>query len=110
MGFDSYCDSYLKIAEETLFQKHIDYCGENEYRFISFSNEKYEKLNIRESLIGIIVSKDLINEYSLERLKKYAEEYKVELIFIEWKENGLNISTKTQNDKLVDDIESMMKK
>lgn len=89
-GFD-YCKKYLSKMETVLYRKHSDYSGENEYRFLSQSDNDFDYINIKDSLVGIIVPEKNNTEFALKSLEKYAEDYNVKLIYINWSANGVII-------------------
>ena len=100
MGTEKYWELESKRIEKDLFEKHLDYKDENEYRFISFSNKEFDYVDIEKCLRGIIVTAS-INEFQLEAVTKYAQEYSAALVFINWESTGLELSTKDELDKIV---------
>lgn len=110
IGFEDYCKYYFQKVEEKLFRKHLDYQGEHEYRIFSYSKNKYEYIDISNSLIGVIVSKNKTNNYSIERLNNYTTDYNIELLDIYWMEDGITIATKMENEKFQKMIDKELKK
>lgn len=101
VGIEEYWKPYSKfIMEHCMFRKHEDYAGENEYRFMSFSENKYDYIDISNALRGIVVHPAYIPDDTMKALDAFAEEFNVELIRVTAENHGVYISTK----KLLDTI------
>lgn len=104
---------YLKKTSEKIkiasFLKHKDYSGENEYRFISFSNtETY--LNIGNSLKAIIVSRKNLTDFADKRLIEYTTKNKIPLFYIEWTIYGYHFQSKEEYDKSLEKVSNLITK
>jgi hypothetical protein len=93
---DDYCTTFLSKMDKILFCKHKDYSGENEYRFLSQSDNEYDYINIEDSLVGIIVPRKNNTESELKELEKYAKDFNVELLYIDWSSAGSKIKNSQQ--------------
>ena len=98
LGVEKYCQDYFKIIRSNSFLKHEDYEGENEFRFISFSEEE-TFLDIGTSLKAIILSKEYHSDFVDKWFRKYAEQHDVKLFYISWDNLGINIQSKEEQDK-----------
>jgi hypothetical protein len=99
MGANKYWESESKRIENDIFEKHLDYKDENEYRFVSFSNNEFDYINIEKCLRGIIITGS-INEFQLEAVGKFAVDYSVDVLFVHWESTGINLSSKKEFDEL----------
>jgi len=99
-GLELYCADYFKKVEKTLFRKHIDYKGENEYRFSVYSENEYEYIDIKNCLIGIIVPESNLSKYSLKNINEYSTKYNVDLLYVQWHSDRLIITSKKEIEKL----------
>ena len=71
-GIEKYCQEYYEIIKRQSLLKHLDYSGENEYRFISFTeNEKF--ISIKDCLKAIVISERNISPFAREWVNTYAE-------------------------------------
>jgi hypothetical protein len=94
VGLQNYWEEYSSIIEKTVLRKHIDYKGEHEYRFLSYTDKKFDYINIENCLRGIIMPQniDYMSEYMRSALKTYAEKMGIERISIYWSHSGIDIS------------------
>ena len=98
IGIDEYFRNTLEKIKNASFLKHKDYSGENEYRFISFSNsETY--LDIGNSLKAIIISQRNLTDFASQWFNKYASEKKIELFYIDWDSTGFDLQSKKEYDE-----------
>lgn len=88
---DDYCNEFLCKMNKVLFAKHKDYSQENEYRFLSQSENEFDYLDIKDSLMGIIVSPEENSEFAVKYLEKYSKNFSVELLYIFWRATGPKI-------------------
>lgn len=105
LGTSLYWAKWEKHIERSMFLKHLDYKGENEFRIISFSENEFDYIVLEPSIKAIIVSYD-INEIHKSILSKYACELGVELMYIIWSPEGVDFRTQRQIDKNVKEIEA----
>jgi len=100
LEFDVYCQNEIKRIQNIIFRKHIDYIGENEYRFCSFSKKEDVYIDISNCLKGIVISETNTSLHFDEEINRFAENYKAELLYIKWNENGIKINTKKEKNDL----------
>lgn len=93
IGWKEYNKKYTDSMIKVYFRKHLDYISENEYRFITFSENDNEYIDIDESLVGIIISKQDLNKKDKNNLLKYINLDKIESIFIRWNQNKVIIES-----------------
>ncbi len=92
IGFDVYNKNVQERVNGTFFKKHKDYKNENEFRILTYSKNNYEFLDIKDALTGIIIPFSLINnEFIVEKLRNYSNEFNVELLYLDWDKNGISI-------------------
>lgn len=96
-GIDEYCNDYFEKIKKNCFKKHIDYSGENEYRFISFA-ETDEFLDIKHSLKAIIISKNQISEFARKWFNEFASKNEIELYYISWSSSGINLMSRIDDE------------
>lgn len=108
IGVDQYWAEYSKRTENIMFRKHTDYESENEYKFISFSANEVEYLSIKDCLTGIIVSANYTSDFMRTALNKYAEEFKVELLYLKWEATGIKFTTQKQLDDTISEIKKLI--
>jgi len=78
-------NKYLKLNIKRLFNKHIDYRDENEYRFCSFSDTQYDFVDISDALVGLFVSDIGMNNYLKDSLFDAIQEFKqADMFTISW--------------------------
>ncbi len=110
-GLDRYWNErFSSNIDDIIFRKHIDYEGENEYRFVSYSNNEFDNISIKNSLRGIIVSDNYSSNFSKEILNKYADNYKIEMLFLSWIPEGINFQTKHSRDNVSAMLKNMVDK
>jgi hypothetical protein len=97
---DDYCNEFLKKMDKVLFAKHKDYSGENEYRFISQSENAFDFFNIKDSLVGIIISPKDNSEFALKYLDEYVKDLDIELLYIYWNATGPNIKRRQKTEQI----------
>jgi len=86
IGIENYCEIIFKnIFIKSLFLKHKDYEGENEFRILTFSEKNFEYINYKDSLLGILVSSKGLNKYLYHNFKDISN-----AIIINWSNNGIN--------------------
>ena len=90
-GFDSYNRKLFNKLKLVLFRKHQDYRGECEYRFCSFSKNDYDFIDIKNSIVGIIISEKYISDEDLNKIHEFATSYEVEVIGVDWNESGVSV-------------------
>lgn len=106
IGPEKYAELYFEEkVKSVLFRKHKDYVGENEYRLISTSDNKYEYLNIDGALKAIIYGDKIISDCSKKKLQIISEQYNVGLYYIKWETTGISINSKAFNDYIKGSIE-----
>ena len=110
-GLDRYWNErFSSNIDDIIFRKHIDYEGENEYRFVSYSNNEFDNISIKNSLRGIIVSDNYSSNFSKEIVNKYADNYKIEMLFLSWIPEGINFQTKHSRDNVSAMLKNMVDK
>jgi hypothetical protein len=98
-GIEKYCHEYYEIIKRQSLLKHLDYSGENEYRFISFTeNEKF--ISIKDCLKAIVISERNISPFAREWVNTYAEKNNIELFFISWYDTGFGLMSKKESDDM----------
>ena len=91
IGYEKYNKDLLDYVSETFFWKHIDYIGENEYRICTLmEKEEYDYIDVENCIKGIIVSLKDVDEITREKLREYANNMKIDLINISWKNNSVS--------------------
>ncbi len=100
IGAVDYLKRYKNDFANLFFRKHIDYENENEHRIISFSSKEQEYIDIRDSLIGLIVSNLNLSKFEMDLYKKYASENEIFLMYLYWTGEGVLISTNEEDEKL----------
>lgn len=99
----------LKFLEEfddkikkKLFQKHIDYRGENEFRITINSKNNLTELNIKKSLLGVLLSVVNIDEErsKILLLKNLSKINNIDFNMIIWKNDGFEIIKYPSNYKI----------
>ncbi|PTX63606.1 Protein of unknown function (DUF2971) [Kordia periserrulae] len=103
IGVDEYCNQYLKRIINFSFLKHKDYSGENEFRFLSFSNED-NYLNIGNSLKAIVVSRKELSEFANKWFIKYTRDNNIQLFYIDWDYDGFRLISKKDFDNQVKEL------
>ena len=53
LGIETYYEKHIEKEYKLLFNKHIDYKGENEFRLCSFSDNNYDYVDISKALKGV---------------------------------------------------------
>jgi len=98
LGLDEYCKDYFEKIKNDSFLKHKDYSGENEYRFVSFSNtETY--LDIGNSLKAIIISQRNLTDFASQWFNNYVSKNNIELFYIDWDNSGFDLQSKKEYDE-----------
>ena len=101
LGKDEYIKSFEKEINRIMFEKHIDYRDECEYRFMSFSEET--KIRFKNSIVGVILNADIHVSYE-EIIKKYVEEKNIEMLYVNWRNNSVSINTKEEKEELMNSL------
>ena len=86
-----YSNELMNYANKLLLRKHIDYQDEREYRICVFGKNKYEYINIENSINGLIIIPELINEYTHKSFLKYSRDLKIPLIYLTLTAEGVKI-------------------
>lgn len=103
---EAYIQNWKERKIESLFRKHQDYIGENEYRFMSFSENANDVIPVRDCLVGIFAS-EKISDFAKTQLLSYTDANKsIELYFVTWGSNGISIKNKEEQIKWDKSIES----
>lgn len=89
--------------KKLMCEKHKDYQGEMEYRFISFSSD--DKVLIKKSIIGVIINRNTHENYK-EIIKNYTNTKGIDLLYINWTNNSVSVITKEEELKLMESITS----
>ena len=87
IGYEKHNKDLLDYIDKTLFRKHIDYAGENEFRICTLEEKEYDYINIENCIKGIIAPLKYVNPYSLEILRKYSNCMNIDLINVSWENN-----------------------
>lgn len=101
IGIANYWKTFSERIDQLLLRKHVDYEGENEYRFLSFSESEYDYINIESSLRFIIISENYTNDYMKHVLEECASKWGVEILFINWNTNGAIFQTLSERNSLI---------
>jgi len=91
IGLDDYRREYFKVLNKNIFNKHVGYVGENEFRVCCFSKEEFENISFEDALIGIVIS-DKASKDEIGKLKKFAEDNNIQWIKINWQSTGVSIT------------------
>jgi hypothetical protein len=92
IGSKKYVKNLYNSINESLFWKHEDYKGENEFRICTLEEEEYDYIDIEHCIKAIIAPLKDINHYSLEKLREYSKKMGIDLINISWKSNNVSHS------------------
>jgi hypothetical protein len=104
-GIEDYWNDFSKRISNQMFWKHSDYKGENEYRFISFNPSDFDYINISDSLLGIILSNNFTSDFMKQAIENFAEENRIELLYLSWEQRGFSIQTRESKNKILRAIE-----
>jgi hypothetical protein len=99
-GSDEYQKMLIEYCNRMFYRKHTDYKGENEYRICSFSEDKFDYINIEDSIIGIIIFPNLINKDSHVKLINYSKKMNIPLLYLTITNNFLSINKELHSDYL----------
>ncbi|MFD2828503.1 DUF2971 domain-containing protein [Leeuwenhoekiella polynyae] len=89
IGEEKFIEESKSKVTKNLFNKHLDYSGENEFRIMSFCDNQYDYIKeIKKSLFGILIS-NLATEYAQQTLKKICEDLSIPLVCIDWSTSGI---------------------
>ncbi len=91
-------DYYLRHFKNRLFYKHKDYEMENEYRICSLSNEPFDYIDIKDAIIGLVVSDIGINEHLYDEFAKLLSR-RDNLHFLIISFNNKNLSVQSYQDR-----------
>lgn len=100
-GLDKYKIEYKKILDKHIFKKHTDYIGENEYRLCLSSQNKYEFIEIKNSIRGIFIYKEFVKGDNLERIHRFADKYEIDVLGIDV-EDSINVDSRNETKKFHD--------
>jgi len=106
-GLDQYYETSFERIKNQGFLKHLDYSGENEYRFITFL-EKDTYINIGDSLKAIVISDRSLSDFARNWFIKYANENNVKLFFISWTNTGFIMKSKSQYEKSLESAKQLI--
>ena len=108
-GLDKYCEDFFEKIKKDSFLKHKDYSGENEYRYISFSQiETF--IEIGDSLKAIILSERNLSDFARNWFNEYAIKYDIKLFYINWSPTGVSIHSKKEHDEFMEYTSSLVKR
>ena len=95
IGIEEYYKQNIKAEEKQLFNKHIDYQGENEFRFCSFSDDEYDYIDISKALKGMFISNLGINLHLREAFRKGKTSTLLDenIFTINWRKNNISLSS-----------------
>ncbi|TRX51275.1 DUF2971 domain-containing protein [Fulvivirga sp. M361] len=92
IGRDAYQNEYAEFIRTRLCQKHKDYVGENEFRFISFAKGSYEYINIQNALKGVIMTDLGLNRKLFHAMQDELSPYEdVHFSIMSFSESGVSI-------------------
>ena len=100
-GVDECKMSFDEELNRIMFEKHKDYKDECEYRFISFSEEN--KIRFKHSIVGVILNANIHESYE-EIIKKYVEGKNIEMLYVNWRNNSVSITTKEEKEELMNSL------
>jgi hypothetical protein len=88
-----YLTKYRLMIRDKLFQKHYDYSGENEFRILTKSKNKFDELDIKKSLRGVLISViDIKKELSkIQYFQNLCDDNNIDFRIIKWKSDGFEI-------------------
>ncbi len=76
-------EKYLyKNVYNRLFYKHIDYRDENEYRIVLLSENEYEYINIKESIVAIMIIPEYLKTCQVKNLYEISEKKSIPLLYL----------------------------
>lgn len=107
LGTDKYYEQNVKTEEKRLFNKHIDYQGENEFRLCSFTDSEYDYIDISKALKGIFISNLGINVHLLEAFRKGKTSTLLDenIFIINWRKNNISLSSFKKHFELLANLE-----
>ncbi|MBK5213545.1 MAG: DUF2971 domain-containing protein [Flavobacteriaceae bacterium] len=91
IGCENHKRNLNRYFDKLMFRKHKDYRDESEYRICTITEKEYDTICIEKSIKGIIFSHHHINEYSRRRLVEYSKDLKIDLLYINWKADGISL-------------------
>lgn len=103
-------EHFLKIFKKRLFYKHEDYSMENEYRICSLSNKQYDYINIQDSLVGLIVSNQGLNDYLYHGFSRFMSKKKnIHFLIISFDNKTISVQTYQEHLKFKKSVEKAFK-
>lgn len=103
-------EHFLKIFKKRLFYKHEDYSMENEYRICSLSNKQYDYVNIQDSLIGLIVSNQGLNDHLYDSFSRLMSNQKnLHFLIMSFDDKKIRIQTYQEHLKYIKSVEKDFK-
>lgn len=96
IGIYKYRKQLVEYQNQLFLRKHIDYEGESEFRICVFDKNEY--INIENSINGIIIIPEMINEYTQKCLISYSKSLKIPLLYLTLKADGLKINKEPHSD------------
>lgn len=99
-GYEAYRKCFSEYLIRRLFNKHLDYMLESEFRLCSFSDEYYDYMDIKDALRGVIISETAINPYLCSSFEAILDEHPdLDIQILSFKNQTLEIrSYKTYKD------------
>jgi len=95
LEFDKHLGKKIKLykdfIDEQMFTKHMDYQGENEYRFLATSREDFIYINIKDAIKGIVISDKYTSEFAKRALEDYADKNNLKILYIFWNSDGVDL-------------------
>jgi hypothetical protein len=101
-GYDRYKQFYSDYLIRRLFNKHVDYIHENEYRLCSFADGNFDYIDIKNALVGVIISNLSINPFLYNGFKDILTDYpNVDIQILSFSNQTLNIQSYESREKLL---------
>jgi hypothetical protein len=95
IGVETYYKQNLERENKRLFNKHLDYTAENEFRLCSFSDNTYDYLDISKALKGVFISNLGVNQHLLKAFRQVTPSniLNENMFTLNWKKNGVTITS-----------------
>lgn len=106
MGFEHYKLKFMESHKNRLFNKHLDYINENEYRFCTFNENSDIYIDITNCLRGVIISNQSINTYLLDAFHDLVSP-NIDVKFISFRNSKIDIYDLK---KIITDTKKMIEK
>lgn len=108
-GYEEYKRVYSDYLIKRLFNKHRDYIHENEYRLCSFGEGNYDYMEIKDALIGVIISAQSINPFLYKGFEDLLIGYpNIDIQILSFNNQTLKIESYESHKKLLTIIENGM--